>query len=186
MAKLIYVTNMSVDGYVEDVTGSFDWGEPSEQLHAFVNDLMRPISTCLYGRSMYEVMSYWETALAVPDRPEVEYEFARIWQNAEKIVYSTTLTSASTNNTRMEPIFDEGAIRDLKSTVGHDISIGGSQLAAEAFRVGLIDECHLLVHPVVVGGGKPAMPNNIRLDLELIAQQQFDGDVVHLHYRVHM
>lgn len=175
---------MSIDGYVEDATGSFDWGEPSEQLHSFFNDLLRPIGMYLYGRSMYEVMAYWETALSIPERPAVEYEFARIWQNAEKIVYSTTLTSVSTDNTRIEPTFDIEAVHTLKDTAAHDVSIGGAQLAAEAFRAGLIDECHFVIHPVILGGGKPALPKSIRLDLELLNEQRFDGDVIQLHYRV--
>jgi dihydrofolate reductase len=184
MAKLIYGTNTSLDGYISDPTGSFDWGEPSEQLHEFFNDLLRPIGTYLYGRALYEVMSYWETALTVPGHSQVETEFAQIWQNAEKIVYSTTLTAPSTNNTRIERSFDSEAVRHIKATTDKDMSIGGAQLAAEAFRVGLIDECHLIIHPVIVGGGKPALPTNIRLDLELLDEQRFDGGVVRVHYRV--
>lgn len=184
MSKLIYATNMSLDGYTEDENGSFDWGAPSEQLHSFFNDLLRPIGTHLYGRAMYEVMTYWETALSLPDQNEIENDFARIWQNAEKIVYSTTLTTASSNNTRVEPTFDPVAVRNLKVTAAQDISISGAQLAAQAFQAGLIDECHLIVHPIILGGGKPALPKNLRLDLKLVNEQRFDGDVVHLHYLV--
>jgi dihydrofolate reductase len=184
MAKLIYATNMSLDGYVEDENGSFDWGAPSEQLHAFFNDLLRPIGTHLDGRAMYEVMTYWETALTIPDQLEVENDFARIWQNADKIVYSTTLKTASSNNTRIEPTFTPDAVRNLKETAAKDISISGAHLAAQAFQAGLIDECYLIIHPIILGGRKPALPKNLRLDLELVNEQRFDGDVVHLHYRV--
>jgi dihydrofolate reductase len=185
VAKLIYATNMSLDGYVEDANGSFDWGAPSEQLHSFFNDLLRPIGTHLYGRAMYEVMTYWETALSLPDQNEIENDFARIWQNAEKIVYSTKLTTASTNKTRIKPTFDTDKVRNLKETAAQDISIGGAQLAAQAFHAGLIDECHLIIHPIILGEGKSALPRNLRLDLELVNEQRFDGDAVHLHYRVH-
>ena len=184
MAKLIYATNMSLDGYVEDESGSFDWGAPSDQLHSFFNDLLRPIGTHLYGRAMYEVMTYWETALALPDQNEIENDFARIWQYAEKIVYSTTLTTAWTKNTRIEPTFEPEAVRKLKETDAQDMSISGAHLAAQAFHAGLIDECHLIIHPIILGGGKPALPKNLRLNLELVNEQRFDGDVVHLHYGV--
>jgi dihydrofolate reductase len=138
----------------------------------------------LYGRAMYEVMTYWETALTIPDQLEVENDFARIWQNADKIVYSNTLTAASTNNTRIKPIFTPDAVRILKDTAAQDISIGGAHVAAQAFHAGLIDECHLIIRPIILGGGKPALPKNLRLDLKLVNEQRFDGDVVHLHYRV--
>jgi dihydrofolate reductase len=184
MARLIYVSNMSLDGFMSDTAGNFDWSEPSDQLHAFFNDLIRPIGTHLYGRSMYEVMSYWETALTVPGHSVVEYDFARIWQNADKIVYTTTLTEVPTNNTRIERTFDADTVKQLKATAEKDISIGGAQLGAEAFRSGLIDECHLIIHPVIIGGGKPALPENVRVKLELLNDQRFDGGVVHLHYRI--
>ncbi len=184
MAKLIYATNMSLDGYVEDENGSFDWGEPSEQLHSFFNDLLRPIGTHLYGRAMYEVMTYWETALSIPDGNEIENDFARIWQTAEKVVYSTTLTTVPTTNTRIEPAFNPNAVQHLKVNAVSDISIGGAQIAAQAFSAGLIDECHLIIHPIILGAGKPALPKNVRLNLELLNENRFDGDVVHLHYRV--
>jgi dihydrofolate reductase len=184
MAKLIYVSNMSLDGYMCDEAGNFDWSEPSDQLHAFFNDLIRPIGTHLYGRVMYEIMSYWETALTVPGHSPVEYDFARIWQNADKIVYTTTLNEASTNNTRIEHTFDVEKVRHLKATADKDISIGGAQLGAEAFRAGLIDECHLIIHPVIIGSGKAALPENVRVKLELLNEQRFDGGVVHLHYQI--
>jgi dihydrofolate reductase len=184
MAKLIYVSNMSLDGHMSDPAGNFDWSEPSDQLHAFFNDLIRPIGTHLYGRAMYEVMSYWETALTVPGHSVVEYDFARILQNADKIVYTTTLTEVSTNNTRIERTFDVEKVRRLKAIADKDISIGGAQLGAEAFRAGLIDECHLIIHPVIIGSGKAALPENVRVKLELLNEQRFDPGVVHLHYQI--
>jgi dihydrofolate reductase len=184
MAKLIYAINSSLDGYIEDNDGNFDWGQPSEDLHAFFNDLLRPIGTHLYGRAMYDVMAYWETALSIPGGAPVEYEFARIWQAAEKIVYSTTLGSVSTARTRIERAFHPETIREWKTTSAHDMSIGGAHLAAQGFQSGLIDEYHVLIHPLVLGGGKPALPRNIRLQLELLSEQQFDGGVAHLRYRV--
>jgi dihydrofolate reductase len=184
MAKFIYASNMSLDGYMSDANGSFDWSEPSDDLHTFFNDLIRPIGIHLYGRAMYEVMSYWETALTVPGHSPVEYDFARIWQAANKVVYSTTLGQVATANTRLERSFDIDAIRQLKATAETDVSIGGAHLAAEAFRAGLIDECHLIIHPVTIGGGKPALPKDRRVNLELLHEQRFEGGVVHLHYRV--
>jgi dihydrofolate reductase len=184
MGNMIYVCNATVDGYMTDQAGSFDWGQPSEGLHAYFNDLIRPVGTFIYGRAMYEVMSYWETALSVPEHSPVEHEFARLWQSANKIVYSTTLTSVATANTRIEHAFDADAVRQLKATSSKDIGIGGANIASHAFRAGLIDECHLVVHPIIVGGGKPALPQHIRVDLELLNEQRFDGGVVQLHYRV--
>jgi dihydrofolate reductase len=184
MAKLIYISNASLDGYMSDQAGSFDWSEPSEALHEYFNDLIRPIGTFLYGRAMYEVMAYWETALSVPEHSAVEHEFARLWLLADKVVYSTTLASASTTNTTIERTFDAEAVRRLKASSTKDISIGGADIASHAFRAGLIDECHLILHPVIVGGGKPALPQNVRLDLELLNEQRFDGGAVQLHYRV--
>jgi dihydrofolate reductase len=184
VAKLIYVSNASLDGYMSDQAGRFDWGQPSEALHAYFNDLIRPIGTFLYGRAMYEVMSYWETALAVPEHSAIEREFAQLWLDADKVVYSTTLASTTTSNTRIERTFDADAIRHMKATATKDIGIGGADVASHAFRAGLIDECHLIVHPIIVGGGKPALPPNIRVNLELINEQRFEGGVVQLHYRM--
>ncbi len=184
MGKLVYSMNSSLDGYMSDAAGSIDWGEPSDELHAFFNDLMRPIGTHLYGRAMYEVMSYWETAQSTPDRPRVEHEFAEIWQSADKVVFSTTLNSVSTARTRLERTFDAAAIRTLKNTAEKDINVGGALLAGEAFRHGLVDECHLVVHPISLGGGQRCLPDDQRIDLELLNQRRFDDGVVHLHYRV--
>jgi dihydrofolate reductase len=162
-----------------DAQGSFDWAAPGEQVHAFVNDLERPIGTYLYGRRMYEVMVAWET---IDDPSPVMRDYAEIWRQAEKIVYSGTLEAVASARTRIERTFDPDAVRQLKASAGHDISVGGPTLAAHAFRAGLVDECHLIVNPVVVGGGTRALPDGVRLELELLDERRFDGGVVHLHY----
>ncbi len=158
MAKLIYSTIASLDGYIEDADGNFDWAKPDEEVHAFVNDLERPIGTYLYGRRMYETMVYWETAHTVADQPTVMQDFAEIWQAADKIVYSTTLETPSSARTRIERDFDPGVIRQMKASAERDITVGGPDLAAQAIRAGLVDECHLFVAPIVVGGGKRSSP----------------------------
>jgi dihydrofolate reductase len=182
MAKLIYSSIASLDGYVADEDGNFDWAAPDDQVHAFVNDLERPIGTYLYGRRMYEVMRYWETAYTRTRQPAVAYDFAEIWRAAGKIVYSTTLSDVSTARTRIERSFDASAVRQLKASAGHDLSIGGPHLAAQAIHAGLVDECHLFLTPVVVGAGTPALPDDVHLPLELLDLHRFDGGVVHLHY----
>ena len=184
MAKLIYTAITSLDGYVADEDGNFDWGAPDEELHAFVNDHERSIGTYLYGRRMYEVMVYWETAHALPDQPPVEQDYAGIWQAADKIVYSRTLETVSSARTRIERNFDPEAVRRLAVAAERDISVSGPDLAAQAIRAGLVDECHLFLNPVVVGGGHPALPSNVRLQLELLAERRFGSGVVHLHYRI--
>ena len=183
MAKLIYSSIMSLDGYMEDEEGNFDWAAPDEEVHTFVNDLERPVGTYLYGRRMYEVMVGWETATTVADQPAVMRDFAQIWQSADKIVYSRTLETASSARTRIERDFDAEAVRQLKATAGRDISVGGPELAAQAIKAGLVDECHLFVTPIVVGGGKRFLPDKVRLDLELVDEHRFANGVVHLHYR---
>ena len=183
MAKLIYSALTSVDGYVADEDGNFDWAKPSEEVHVFVNDLERPVGTYLFGRRMYEVMAYWETADTVADQPPVVRDYAKIWQTAEKIVYSRTLAEVSSANTRIEREFDIDAVRQLKATADRDIGVGGPDLAAQAFEAGLIDELHLFLAPVVVGGGKPSLPDKVRLELELLDERRFANGVVHLHYR---
>jgi dihydrofolate reductase len=183
MAKLIYSVIASLDGYVADEDGNFDWAKPDEQVHAFVNDLERPIGTYLYGRRMYEVMVGWETAPTSTDQPAVMRDFARVWQAAEKIVYSKTLPTVSSTRTRIERVFDAAAVRQTKATAERDISVGGPELAAQAIRAGLVDEYHLLVVPVVVGGGKESLPDGARVQLELLDERRFDSGVVHLHYR---
>ncbi len=184
MAKLIYSTITSLDGYVADKDGNFDWAAPDEEVHAFVNDLERQVGTYLYGRRMYEVMRYWETAQAVADRHPVEMDYARIWPAADKIVYSKTLETVSSARTRIERSFDPEVVRRMKGQAERDISVGGPDLAAQALDAGLVDECHLLVAPIVVGGGKRALPANVRLNLGLLDERRFEGGVVHLHYRI--
>ena len=185
MAKLIYSAIASLDGYIEDADGSFDWAAPDAEVHAFANDLERPIGTHLYGRRMYETMVYWETAPtsgAVDDA--IHNDFAAIWQAADKVVYSTTLTEPASARTRIEHTFDADAIRQLKDTTERDISIGGAALAAEALRAGLVDELQLLLVPVIVGGGKPALPEGLHLQLALLDERRFANGTVYLQYRV--
>jgi dihydrofolate reductase len=184
MARLIYSAITSLDGYVADKNGNFDWAAPDEELHTFVNDLERPIGTYLYGRRMYEVMAFWETAHTLPDQPHFIQDYARIWQAADKIVYSTTLDSVSTAKTRLERDFDPGAVREMKARAAHDTSVGGPHLAAQAIQAGLVDEIHLFITPVVVGGGTQSLPDDVRVNLELIDEHRFGNGVVHLHYRI--
>jgi dihydrofolate reductase len=182
MANLIYSTIMSLDGYIADKDGNLGWAAPEEEVHAFVNDLERKVGSYLYGRRMYEVMRYWETAHALTDLPPVEQDYAQIWRAADKVVYSRTLETVSSTRTRIERSFDPEAVRQMMAHAERDISVGGPDLAAQAFRAGLVDECHLFVTPVVVGGGKRSLPRNVRLELELLNERRFGGGVVHLHY----
>jgi dihydrofolate reductase len=184
MAKLIYAAIASLDGYVEDEEGRFDWAAPNEEVHAFANDLERPIGTYLYGRRMYETMVFWETAGTDADEPSVFREYAGIWRAAEKIVFSRALRTVSSAKTRIEREFDRDVIRRLKQASVADIAVGGAELASHAIGAGLVDECHLLLCPIVVGGGKRALPENVRVPLELLATRPFRNGVVHLHYRV--
>jgi dihydrofolate reductase len=183
VAKLIYSAITSLDGYVADEDGNFDWSAPDEEVHSFVNDLDRPVGTYLYGRRMYEVMVAWENPHTFAGQSPVMQDYAEIWQAADKIVYSKTLGTASSARTRIERAFDPEAIRQMKAAAGRDISVGGAELAAQAFRAGLVDECHLFLSPIVVGGGKRALPDNVRLELELLDERRFGNGVVHLHYR---
>ncbi|HEX9350964.1 MAG TPA: dihydrofolate reductase family protein [Gaiellaceae bacterium] len=183
MAKLIYSAIASLDGYVADEDGNFDWAEPDEEVHSFVNDLERPVGTYLYGRRMYQVMVYWETAHTLADQPPFIQDFAEIWQAADKIVYSRTLKAVSSARTRIERDFDPEAVRQLKGSAGRDITVGGPELAAQAIKAGLVDEYHLLVTPIVVGGGKQSLPDDVRLKLELLDERRFGNGFVHLHYR---
>ena len=182
MAKLIYSAITSLDGCIADQDGNFDWAMPDEEVHTFVNDLERPVGTYLYGRRMYELMVYWETAHTGADH-SVEQDFAEIWQAAEKVVYSTRLEIVSSARTQIERAFEPDVIRGMKASAERDISVGGPDLAAHAFRAGLVDECHLFVAPIVVGGGKPALPKDVRVKLELLDNRRFRGGVVYLHYR---
>jgi dihydrofolate reductase len=186
MAKLIYSAITSLDGYVADEDGNFDWAVPDEEVHTFINDLDRPIGTYLYGRRMYEVMIGWETAHTRPDQPPVTQDFAELWQAADKVVYSKTLETVSTARTRIERDFDPEAVRQMMASAGRDLSVGGPDLAASAFRAGLVDECHLFITPIVVGGGKRSLPDHVRLKLELLEERRFGNGMVHLRYRTRM
>jgi dihydrofolate reductase len=182
MAKLIYSAIVSLDGYVADVDGNVDWAVPDEEVHAFINDLDRPLGTYLYGRRMYEAMVGWETDHTLAEQSPVMRDFAQIWQAAEKIVYSRTLEAVSTARTRIERDFEPDAVRQMKSSAQRDMIVGGADLAAHSFRARLVDECHLFVVPIVVGGGKRSLPDDVRLELELLDERRFEGGVVHLHY----
>src|ERR1041384_257148 len=181
MSKLIYINNTSLDGYVEDETGAFDFIN-ADQVHEFITELIRPIGTYLYGRRLYETMSYWDAP--VESYPPEQRDFAEVWQKAEKIVFSRTLTTATTGNTRVERDFDPEAIRKLKRESEHDINIGGAELAAVALEADLIDECHLFLNPVIVGGGKPAFRPASRRNLELLETRHFSTGVIHVRYRI--
>ena len=182
MAKLIYSAITSLDGYVADEDGNFDWSAPDEEVHTFVNDLQRPIGAYLYGRRMYEVMAYWETAHTLADAPAHVRDFTTIWQAADKVVYSRTLETASSARTRIERDFDPAGIRQLKAATGRDLTVAGPDLAGQAIKAGLVDEYHLFVTPIVVGGGKAVLPNDVRLRLELLDERRFGNGVVHLRY----
>ena len=182
MAKLIYSAITSLDGYVADEDGNFDWSVPDEEVHTYINDLERPIGTYLYGRRMYEVMLAWETAHTLADLPAYGREFAAIWQAADKIVYSATLQTVSSTRTRIEREFDPEAVRQIKAASARDITVAGPGLAAQAIRAGLVDECHLFVTPILVGGGKQLFPDQVRLKLELLDERRFGNGVVHLRY----
>lgn len=184
MARLIYAAITSLDGYVADEEGNFDWAAPDEEVHAFVNDLERTVGTYLYGRRMYEVMNYWETASAVDGESPVGQDYAQIWRSADKIVYSKTLNAVSSARTRIERDFDAEAVLRMKTKAGRDIGVGGTELSARALEAGLVDELHLFFTPIVVGGGKRSLPDNIRLELELLDERHFTSGVVYLHYRI--
>ena len=183
MAKLIYSAITSLDGYVEDEDGKFDWAAPDEEVHRLVNELERPVGTYLYGRRMYEVMVYWETAHTLADQPSFVRDFAEIWQAADKIVYSKTLETAASARTRIERDFDPEAVRQLKAAAKRDITVGGPDLAAQAIKAGLVDEYQLFLTPNLVGGGKQSLPDNVRLELELLDERRFGSGAVYLHYR---
>lgn len=181
MPKLIYITNTSLDGYIEDETGNFNWLN-SDEVHEFITELLRPIGTHLYGRRLYESMAYWDAP--VESYPPEQRDFADVWQKAEKIVFSRTLTDATTHNTRVERDFDFDSIRKLKREADHDIFIGGAEMAGVALEAGLVDECHLFLYPVIVSGGKPAFRPPVRRRLELLETHRFSAGVIQLHYRI--
>ena len=184
MARLIYSAIASLDGYVADEQGNFEWAAPDEEVHAFVNDLERPIGTYLYGRRMYDVMAAWETMPTGAGQPAATRDFAQIWRAADKVVYSTTLDDVSTARTRVEREFDADAVSRMKDTAGRDLSVGGPGLAGHALAAGLVDELHLFLVPAVVGGGTQALPDGVRLDLDLLDERRFASGVIYLLYRV--
>jgi dihydrofolate reductase len=181
MAKLIYSALESLDGYIADQDGKFDWGEPDEEVHTFLNDLMRTIGTYLYGRRMYEVMVAWET-LELADQPPHMQEFADMWRHADKIVYSKTLEAASSAKARLERDFDPEAVRRMKVAERRDLAVAGPTLAAQAFQAALVDECQLFIAPIVVGGGIQSLPDNVRLKLELLDERRFGNGMIYLRY----
>ena len=181
MSKLIYSAISSVDGFIEDAEGRFDWARPDDEVHAFVNDLERPIATHLYGRRMYETMAYWESPAGTADQSATVRDYGEIWRAADKVVYSRTLEAVSSARTRIERELDPAAVRQLKETATGDLSIGGPELAAHAIEAGLVDEYHLFLVPVVVGSGKRALPD-VRLNLELLDERRFGNGTVYLRY----
>ena len=183
MGDLIYMAIASLDGYMEDETGDYQWSAPDEEVHAFINELLRPVGTHLYGRRMYEVMRVWETPEALPDATPAMLEFADVWRPADKVVYSRTLETVTTGRTRLERDFDAGAVRELKASAERDLMIGGPELAAHAIGAGLVDEYHLLVVPVLLGGGIRSLPDGVRAELELVDERRFEGGFVFLRYR---
>lgn len=183
MAKLLYVTNVSLDGYIEDEQGSFDWATPNDDYFAFITDLIRPVGTYLYGRRLYESMAVWESDPAIAAQSELNADFASVWQGADKVVYSTSLEAVSTKRTQLQRGFDPAAARSIKASATPDLMIGGAQLAAQAFEAGLIDECHLFVHAALVGGGKPGLPRSVRAHLELLDERRLGG-IVYVRHRV--
>jgi dihydrofolate reductase len=180
--ELIYLAIASLDGYVADEHGNFDWAVPDEEVHAFVNELERPVGTYLYGRRLYEVMLAWETG-DLADQPTSIRDFAEIWRAADKVVYSRTLEAAASARTRIERDFEPEAVRQLKAAAVRDLVVGGPDLAAHAFAAGLVDECHLFLAPIVVGGGKRLLPDDVRLPLELPDERRFGNGMVYLRYR---
>jgi dihydrofolate reductase len=184
MGKLIYLTNVSVDGFIEDARGGFDWTEPDDELFAYITDVVRPVGTYLYGRRLYEAMAVWETDPSLGATSDLLADFANVWGAADKVVYSTTLASPSTARTRIERIFDPAAVRELKASTTADLTIGGAYLAAHAVAAGLVDEVHLLVRPVLIGSGKPVLPGDHRAHMELLESRPVGRDVLSLRYRV--
>ena len=184
MGNLIYVSNVTLDGFIEDEHGKFDWTEPDDQVFGFITDLVRPAGTYLYGRDLYETMAVWETDPALATQSELSADFAQVWQAADKIVYSTTLDAVSTANTRLERRFDPDAIRRMKAAASSDLTVGGANLAAHAFRAGLVDECHFFIYPVVLGRGKPSLPGDLRATQELLDERRFDKGALYVRYRI--
>ncbi len=183
MGKLIYSATASLDGFIEDASGSIDWTAPTDEVHAYVNEQLRPVGTYLFGRRMYETMVVWETWPTV-DVPRPTQDFAAIWRAADKVVYSTTLHDVATAQTRVERTFDVDTVRAMKDAAARDLAVGGAALAAEAIRAGLVDELHVYLAPVVLGGGKPWLPEQVRLGLDLLDEHRFASGIVHLRYAI--
>jgi dihydrofolate reductase len=183
VAKLIYSAITSLDGYIADADGNFDWAEPDAEVHTFINELERSAGTYLYGRRMYETMTGWETDPTLAEQSPAMRDFAQLWRAADKVVYSKTLETASTARTRIERDFDPHAVRQIKASAGRDLLVGGAELAAHAFKVGLVDECQLFITPIIVGGGKQSLPDDVRLKLELLHERRFAKGMVYLQYR---
>ena len=184
MAKLIYASNTSLDGWTEDADGGFDWGVPDDDVFAAIAEVMRSARTYVYGRRMYEVMAVWETDPSLAAASEARGDFAAAWQAADKVVHSTTLDDVPTARTRIERRFDPGAVRALADSAARDVLVGGPTLAAQALAAGIVDECRLWVWPLLLGGRNPALPADVRADLELLDEHRFAGGVVGLRYRV--
>jgi dihydrofolate reductase len=183
VGKLIYSTIASLDGYVEDADGHIEWSAPDEEVFAFIIELERPIGSYLYGRRMYETMCYWES-VSPDNQSREERDFTAIWRQADKIVFSRSLETPNSARTRIERQFDPAAIRRMKELSSLDLTVGGAELAGQAFAAELVDECHLFVVPAIVGGGKRALPDDVRAHLTLVDEHRFRGGVVHLHYRL--
>lgn len=184
MAKLIYAANVSLDGYIEDANGKFEWTAPNDEVFTFITEIVRPVGTYLYGRRLYETMAVWETDSTLAAQSELMADFANVWRAADKIVYSTRLTVVPTTNTRLERRFDPDSIREMKSSAASDLTVGGSALAEHAFNAGLVDECQLFIYPVLVGEGKPAFLRDVRVQLDLLEEHRFGNGVVNLRYRI--
>jgi dihydrofolate reductase len=183
MAKLLYISNVSLDGYIEDEHGNFDWTDPDDDVFAFITDLVRSVGTYLYGRRLYETMAVWETDPVLAAQSELMGDFANVWQAAEKVVYSTTLDAVPTAKTQLARHFDPDSVRDMKASATSDLTVGGPKLAAHAFKAGLVDECHQFIYPVLIGGGKPSLPSDTRAELKLLDERRFGNGVVYLRYR---
>lgn len=184
MATLIYATNVSLDGYIEDAHGALDWAPPNDDVFAATTGLLESVGTFLYGRRLYETMAVWETDPAFAEQSDLAADFASAWRAADKVVYSTTLAAVPTASTRLERHFDPDAVQALKAATTSNLTIGGADLAARAFGAGLVDECQLFVWPMILGGGKPGLPAGVRADLELLDERRFGNGVLHLRYRV--
>ncbi len=184
MAQLIYVTNVSLDGFIEDADGRFDWGGPDDEVFAFITDLQRPIGTYLFGQRLYETMAVWETNPALAAESELRADFARVWRAADKVVYSTTLHEVATAKTELARAFEPDVVRRRKAAAATDLTVGGAHLAAQALHAGLVDECRLFIWPVVVGSGKAALPRDLRANLALLDERRFGNGIVYVRYRV--